>query len=239
MSKIGVFDSGLGGVCVLKSLQKRYPNQDFIFLADQKNVPYGNKSKEELVQIVHDNFDWLLSRGVSDILIACNTASSLDLHFNEHVQEIIEPTCSQLIGKDYKKILVVATELCTKLGKYKRMIERNCPNAEVIAKPLPWLAQAIEEMMDPNQILDQLRSDLNDVLDVDCLVLGCTHYPLVTEQFKQILNADIVDSNQIELKYLTQGKGTIEYYTTAEPEILQEKIMKLFNEQVEVKYTLK
>lgn len=232
MSKIGVLDSGLGGASLLNAMRQRYPQQDFIFLADQKNAPYGEKNKEELILIVKQNIEWLKKQGAEQILLACNTACSIQVADQIDfipIQQIIEPTCRQTENRVYRQILVVATPLCIELQAYQTTLKALHSESEVVGVALPQLVPYIESMTDFKVIENYLSETLKGY-QPDAVILGCTHYPCVKELFQRLFSsADIFDSNQIALLNTSQGQGEVRYCTTKDADELQKQMLSIFH----------
>ena len=238
MGRIGVLDSGLGGMVMLQALRKRYPEQDFIFLADQKNSPYGSRTNEELVDIVNRNIAWLKQQQVDSIFMACNTISCLNpdkIDDSVPIQRIIEPTCRQIETIDVKSVVVCATPFTCATHAYKSVLNQICPALNIVEVPLPFLCRDIEEMNDSSIVLEKLRHALKEVSSYDAMILGCTHYPLARALFEQIFPGRILDSNGIQLQCFSQGTGMIEFYTTDDPSYFDLQCERLFHLKIQSK----
>ena len=147
---IGVFDSGVGGITVLKEIRKELPNEDIIYLGDTENFPYGNKTKEEIIKFAEENVKKLLKYNVKIIVIACGTATSqaiekLKEEFSIPIIGIIEPTVNYIKQKEYKEIGVIATEGTIRSGAWERKLKERMPEIIVINKACPMLATIAEE----------------------------------------------------------------------------------------------
>lgn len=234
MNKIGVLDSGLGGMIMMKHLIQRYPQQNFIFLADQIHSPYGLKSEEELALIINQNIDWLKQQGADSILFACNTISCIDparLDSTVPIERVVRPTCAQL--SDVHHCLVCATPFTVASKVYETTLHELYDNMIVDSLPLPTLASDIENLVDRECIEAQLRKDLAPFIGkVDGAILGCTHYPAVKDLFEKILACPVYDSNQIQLEHLSNGTGEVQYYTTADPYLFDHQCRVLFDMNV-------
>lgn len=210
--RIGVFDSGLGGVNVLSCLRKRYPKNDYIYFGDTKNLPYGDKSIDELMSLARNAIKFLLTKNVDIIIIACGTVSStcyskLKEEYSIPIYDIITPTLEYLKNTDLEKIGVIGT---------KRTIESNVfniLNKEVILKATPSFVPIIEN----NQIKDkklEIINELKEFTDVDILVFGCTHYPSLKE-ITDKMNIKTIDMGEIltnKIDIINDGNGTCELY---------------------------
>ena len=191
--RIGVFDSGIGGINVLSCIRQKYPNNDYIYYGDTKNLPYGNKTKDELYHLGKKAIDFLLTKNVDIIIIACGTISSncyqkLKKEYHIPIYDIISPTIDYLKECDYQKIGIIGTQ---------RTIESNIfliPNKNIKMKATPSFVPIIENNLIKEREDDIIR-ELNCFKNVDILVLGCTHYPS--------LNAVI---KKMEIKTLDMGK---------------------------------
>ncbi len=236
MSRIGVLDSGIGGMILLQHLKKRYPDQDFLFFADQIHSPYGSKTEDELIDIVNRNIEWLYQQGVDSILFACNTICALDASRIVDlvpIQRIIEPTCRQLLDAHIQTVLVCATPFTVQSNVYKRTIHQLLPDVKVISAALPTLCRDVEDLTEDDVILEKLTKDLKMYQGkVDAVILGCTHYPAVSHLFKKLFDVPVFDSHQIELKHCSKGSGWIEYVTTDSAEIFDEQCSRLFQTEI-------
>ncbi|HIS37981.1 MAG TPA: glutamate racemase [Candidatus Onthousia faecavium] len=188
---IGLLDSGLGGVSVLREIIKVIPKGHFIYYSDSLNNPYGNKSEEEVYLLVKDIVNYFRERGVKAIVIACNTASAICVkRLREEYKDIlfiaIEPAYKMV--HDYNplgKTLVMATVGTLKSEKFLALYHKY-DNQKTILLPCESLAELIEE--DKGEEIDRyLEEQLKNYKDVDNVVLGCTHYPLIKDKIKKVL----------------------------------------------------
>ena len=131
MKTIGCCDSGLGGTLCVNTLHNAYPNLDIVYIADQKNVPYGDKSVDELIELARNMFQYFRQQNIKDVVVACNTLCAnvvkrIRSEFPDlTIYSIIEPTCAQLDGTDYKKIGVLATKKTVESHAYLKEL-KNC-----------------------------------------------------------------------------------------------------------------
>lgn len=236
MGAIGVLDSGIGGLILLQHLMERYPQQDFIFFADQIHSPYGNKTEDELIDIVNQNIAWLKEKNVDTILFACNTISCLNHERIDNsvlIQRVIEPTCRQLLSKGFSNVLVCSTVFTANSDAYAKMFQTLDPKINVITKGLPYLCSDVEHLTSDHIVYEKLELDLSCYKGhVDAVVLGCTHYPRYAHLFEKLLHVPVYDSNSIELMKSSIGSGTVEYWTTDDPSILNEQCLRLFHRQI-------
>ena len=210
--RIGVFDSGLGGINVLSCLIKKYPNNDYIYFGDTINLPYGDKTKEELYKLAHEAISFLLAKNVDIIIIACGTISSncynsLKDEYNIPIYDIVSPTIDYLKECTYSNIGVIGT---------KRTIESNIfqvPGKNIKMLATPSFVPIIENNMIKEKEQD-IINELSCFKQSDILVLGCTHYPSLKEVIDK-MNIKTLDMGEIltnNLKIDNEGNKTCELY---------------------------
>lgn len=207
---IAVIDSGLGGVSVLAYLIEQMPNEDIVYFGDTLNAPYGSKAQETVKNITLANLRMLIDKySVKALVIACNTAtgaaaSACRETFTDLPIIGIEPAIKPAVlksGKDNPNILVMATPLTLAQEKFTSLAEKYNPNSSIIALPCPGLSELIERNADDSEIrslLGELFSSI-DTESIDSIVLGCTHYPLVS---------DIIEEFFRDASLYDGGKGT-------------------------------
>lgn len=230
--RIGLFDSGIGGLNVLNSLRKKYPKCDYIYFGDTLNVPYGNKSKEELYNLSSKIVEFLISKEVDIIIIACGTISSncyneLKKNYNIKIYDIISPTIDYINNKKYDMVGVIGTSMTIRSGIFESNI-----NSEVIGIECPKFVPLIESKEnDDKKIYDIINEYLNIFMNhkIDTLVLGCTHYPYLINYFKRYFDYEIdyidmgeVITNQLDIE--NEGSGKIEYYFSEVNENIKKSI---------------
>ena len=212
---IGIFDSGVGGITVLKEIQKRLPNEHLIYLGDTKNFPYGNKSKEEIIKFSIQNVEYLIKKNVKIIVIACGTATSqaieiLQNKFEIPIMGIIEPTVEYVKNKNYNKIGVIATEGTIRNGAWENKLKEKIPNIEVINKACPMLATIAEEGRATGE---EGRKAIKEYMKpfkekkINKIILGCTHFPI----YEQVIR----DELKYEVELINTGKmvaDELKYY---------------------------
>lgn len=186
---IGIFDSGIGGVTVLKEIIKLLPNEKYIYYSDSINSPYGDKTEEELKIITSSVISFLIEKGCELIVIACNTASTLSSYLREKFDipiVAIEPAYKMVYDYAYdKKALVMATKRTLESDKFKRLYERY-NNHNTILLPCVGLADLIEEGSQ-EKIDNYLKENISKYSGAECVVLGCTHYPLIKDSISRVL----------------------------------------------------
>lgn len=241
--EIGVIDSGLGGISVLSNLKEHYPNYHYVFVGDQKHAPYGDRSKSELIELGRNLLTYFKKRNIKEVVIACNTLCSnameelKTLFPDMKLHGIIEVTCEQL-DKEHKKVCVMATNATIHSHAYKKVLEKDFEVSEVAC---PKLVPCIEQGKSDEEIHNALNEYLEKHYDVDALILGCTHYPLISNLIKQhVPNAKIYDSNDaimkaLELNYENKN-AELEIYTTKDAKQMQHQILAILNKDYEVKH---
>ncbi len=238
---IGVFDSGLGGLTVVKAVLENMPNENIIYLGDSLNVPYGDKTSGQITEFAFNNTKFLLSKGVKAIAIACNTADATSRReilqcFDLPVIGVVSPASEKAASlTKNKKVGVIATATAVKSGAYERAVKSYLADCEVFSEPAPALVPLIEagkihkSDTETAEALKQYISPLA-LKGIDTLILGCTHYPLVLDIVKELFpDINIVCSGTSSLGALydklkaenllnTSGvKGETQFYVTGEP----------------------
>ena len=196
---IGIFDSGCGGLTVLTKLKEAMPNENFVYLGDTLNFPYGSKTKDEIIKCSIKNVEFLISQNVKTIIIACGTATSQSIDvlkekYDIPIIGIIEPTVLYIKGMDLKEIGVIATEGTIRSGAWEKEIKKLMPSIDVISKACPMLATIAEEGKAKSK---EGRSVIKEYMKpfkerrVQNIILGCTHYPIYEEIIKEELGYDV------------------------------------------------
>jgi glutamate racemase len=191
---IGVFDSGVGGLTVLKSLYQRLPNESFLYFGDTKRVPYGTRSQAEIVEFVRQILTWMVQEQVKMAIMACNTSSALALEivrteFDLPILGIILPGARAAVQTG-KRIGVIATPATVNSESYPQAIQEINPEAKVWQVGCPKFVPLIEQnQIAAPQTLAVVYEYLQPLLDarIDTLVYGCTHYPHLEPVISQIL----------------------------------------------------
>jgi len=198
--KIGVFDSGIGGLSILKVMKEVMPNENYIYYADSKNCPYGNKDIDELINITSNIVDYLLSNDVKIIVIACNTATTKCMKIlREKYSDVIfvgtVPAIKVASDNNYKRTLVMATPGTISSERTMELVRDNKKeDQEIYLVSCNGLAEAIENNNDEeiDKILNDIYLDYKDK-NIDSIVLGCTHYPFIKEKIKKYFDVDLLD----------------------------------------------
>lgn len=198
---IGFFDSGVGGLSVMREALKIMPNENYIYLGDSINAPYGIKSVEEVKNLTFKAVEFLLNKGVKGIAIACNTATSaavaeLRIKYPDLPLVGIEPALKPAVELHKEgKILIMATSMTLKEQKFHRLMKKYEDIAEIVPLPCPGLVEFVEAgKLEGEEVETYLRDKLatykND--KISSIVLGCTHYPFIKNSLYKILGEDIL-----------------------------------------------
>jgi len=198
---IGIFDSGLGGLTVLKELQKALPNESYLYFGDLAHVPYGNKSQSLITNYSDKIAKYLISQKVKLIVIACNSASSIALGSLQKKYDIpfvgvIDPSVdSGIKNTATKHVAVIGTEATIKSKAYSKNIKKYDPSIEIYEYSCPLLVPLIEEGWTTNKITDTIVKEylqpIKENSNIDTLILGCTHYPILEKNIKSYLGNEI------------------------------------------------
>ena len=201
MKRIGVFDSGIGGLTVLDDLKEVLPNEDYLFYADSKNCPYGEKSDTELYDITSNIVDYLISNECKIIVIACNTATTRCIKYlRDKYKDMTfigtDPAIKVACDRDYKNILVMATPATISSERTSILVNENKKDYEnIYLVPCEGLADAIEtdNFKKQEDIVSSIYEEYKDK-EIDAIVLGCTHYPHIKDLIsKYFTNAELLD----------------------------------------------
>lgn len=194
---IGIFDSGVGGLTVMREFIKEMPNENLVYFGDTARVPYGSKSKEIVTEYSKQIVNFLQTKNVKMIVIACNTATALAFielkkYTDIPIIEVITPGASSAFSSTInKKVGIIGTEATVKSKAYVEKIQQFDKNVEVFQSACPLLVPLVEEGWINRDVTTQICAEyLKDLLqkDIDTLVLGCTHYPLLERNIKKICN---------------------------------------------------
>lgn len=237
---IGVFDSGLGGLTVVKEIQKLLPNEKIVYFGDTARVPYGSKSEKVVLKYSKEITRFLLTKNIKMLVIACNTATAMAL---EEIQKsvdipvigVIKPgsrrACKTTVNK---KIGIIGTKGTVDSGSYPKEIKAINVESEVFQKACPLFVPLIEEGMIEDSVTEEIASRYLKEFDgtgIDTLVLGCTHYPLIKNSLKKIVKDEVIlidsaEETAIEVRailynkrILRQNKGEeSEFYVSDSPD---------------------
>ena len=204
---IGIFDSGLGGLTVLKVMAQRFPNESFCYLGDIARLPYGNKSPETIRRYGLQILKFLKEKNVKALIIACNSASTVFLGENEFegipLLNVIEPGAAAAleISRD-NKIAVLGTSATIRSHAYRDIIKRLSQDAEVTEQACPLLVPLVEEgmILDPitEMVAERYLAEIK-AKEIKTVILGCTHYPVLRDDLQKVLGPDVqlVESGEV------------------------------------------
>lgn len=193
-NKIGVFDSGIGGLSILNELKNLLPNEDYLYYADSKNCPYGEKTDEELFFLTSRIVNYLKSEGCKLIVIACNTATTRCMkRLQEEFKDLLFVGCVPAIklacDYNFKNTLVMATPATIESERCQQLIAENKrEDQNIYLVPCFGLADAIErdDMSEVKNILKNIFFEYQNK-DIDSIVLGCTHYPFIKKEILEVM----------------------------------------------------
>lgn len=198
---IGVMDSGVGGISVLRELVKLMPGEDYIYYGDSVNAPYGTKPAQELIDLTMKNTKFLLEQGAKAIVVACNTATSVAANIlRETYKDIpiigIEPALKPaVLAKEHSRVLVMATIVTLEQKRFGDMMHLYEEDADIIKVPCPGLVELIEGGHLQDDVLIKYLEEKfapYDKDEIDAVVLGCTHYPLIKKTVQSILPNTVI-----------------------------------------------
>ncbi|MEJ2656501.1 MAG: glutamate racemase [Desulfobacterales bacterium] len=188
---IGIFDSGIGGLTVVRSVMEHLPGYDIVYFGDTARTPYGTKSADTVINYSLENIDFLLQHGAKIVVIACNTASSVASirvaeTFDVPIFEVVTPASEQAVNRSEISVVgIIGTRATVKSGIYEKKIKKMKPEAKVYSVACPLLVPLVEEgwMKKPEtmMIIKKYLLPLK-VRQIDTLILGCTHYPLLKDK---------------------------------------------------------
>ena len=220
---IGVFDSGVGGLTVVREIVRQLPDEDIIYFGDTARVPYGSKSEETIMHFSRQIVNFLKTKNVKAVVVACNTVSAIALEMLNQVYDIpiigvVKPGSVQAAKSTRNgKVGVIGTEATIRSKVYGRYIKERKPDTEVIEKACPLFVPIVEEgILDHSITKETVKYYLDDIVNtgIDTLVLGCTHYPLLYSVINNYVGDDIKLVNPAletacELKRMLKEEGLL------------------------------
>ena len=238
-NSIGFFDSGVGGLSVLSRFKKVLPNENTIYFGDTVHLPYGNKTKDELIGYAKNILDFFNKKGVKAVVIACNTSSaqaydSIKNLYPFPIYPIIQCCAKGVADMGINRVGVFATEATVKSGKYSEEIKKYNPKIQVREIPSKnWvgIVEGVQENREKN--IKNIKYELGEMLEFnpDKVILGCTHYPYLMNEFVKYAPKELfIDPAQIFVDYikrdlskkgLLNSKNTIskeEFYVSSNPD---------------------
>jgi glutamate racemase len=241
---IGMFDSGIGGLTVLKEVRKALPREHIIYLGDTARVPYGNRSPETVTRYSLENTRFLLSKGIKMLIVACNTSSAIALPVLKRrlpipVVGVIDPPSREAVLRTRAgKIGVIGTRATVNSQAYTKAIGKLDPSIDVRSLACPLFVPVVEEGLEEDEVARVVvKKYLQGFKDsgIDVLVMGCTHYPILETQIRALLGDDVYIVNTgketasnvrllLEKRGVARktGKGMSSFYVTDAPDKLSE-----------------
>ncbi len=224
---LGIFDSGVGGLTVVRAVQQLLPAEDIVYLGDTARVPYGSKSPETIRQFAHEDVRFLLDRGVKMVVVACNTATahalpSLQERYQVPIIGVIEPGVEAVLADaGAQRVGIIATRGTVRSHAYQHALALRQPGLILHATPAPLLVPLVEEdWLDHPSTEAALHSYLDPMLDrgIDTLLLACTHYPLLVPVLQKFLpdGVRIVDSATTCAEHVKVELGKLELFAEEE-----------------------
>ena len=212
---IGIFDSGFGGITILRELLKLMPNENYIYLGDNKNIPYGDKSKKEIIKLSSKMADFLINKNCKILVIGCNTISAsaseiLKEKYNIPIIEVISNACAEVNKISKNNISIMATDFTVKSKIYLRKIKENNKEikiTQIVCKKLcPMIENDWESFEDRFEVLNNYIKKINP--KSDSLLLACTHYPLIIKDIKKVLNENKNENRNSIKKIIEPSRPT-------------------------------
>ncbi len=227
--RIGLFDSGIGGLTVLNSFLKYHPNNEYYYFGDTLHLPYGEKTIDELYEYSKNIIKFLLEKKVDIIIIACGTVSAnlydrLKEDYNIPIYSVISELPKYIEEKKYKNTLVMATNASINSHIFKRIIKNNVKEVAC-----PKLVPIIENNR-YSELEEALDNYLNDLYGIDSIVLGCTHYPIIRKHIEEKTNnIDIIDMGEILAQRIEvkDTKNEVHLFFSKITDTLEENINKI------------
>ena len=256
-SPIGIFDSGVGGISVLRALRQQIPDESVLYFGDQGHIPYGPRAMEQIREFSEAITRFLLEQGAKIIVVACNTASAAALQYlREIFPEVpfvgMEPAVKPAAERTHTgKVGVLATPATFQGALYASVVERFANGVELFQDTCPGLVQQIEQgNLEGPEVRRILEAALQPMLekDIDTVVLGCTHYPFVIPLIQEIVgeNVRVIDpapavarqtGRLLEARAMRNGSGAkseVKLYTSGDPETLRSLLPRLLGEKGDV-----
>ncbi|NAS16900.1 glutamate racemase [Clostridium butyricum] len=220
---IGFFDSGVGGLSVMREAISIMPNENYIYFGDSKNAPYGTKELDEVKRLTFNAVDFLCQKNVKAVVIACNTATSAAIEdLRNKYTDIpiigIEPALKPAVGLHKNgSIIIMATPMTLREKKFKELMIKYDDGCEIVPMPCPKLVEFVENgILEGEELEKYLKSKLKDYIEhgIGAIVLGCTHYPFIKATLAKVVGSEIplIDGGagtSHELQRKLEEKGTI------------------------------
>jgi glutamate racemase len=247
--KIAFFDSGIGGISVLKEAVKLMPDEKYIYYADSENAPYGTKPKEEVREYIFRAFDFLEKQNIKAAVVACNTATSIAIDDLRDMYKFpvigmepaVKPAAANSKGK---RVLLLATPLTLKEEKLLKLMKHLDIIDKVSLKPAPELVRFGEQFVFDGKEVEDYIISLFDGVEMEAfgaVVLGCTHFTFFEKVFKRLIpeSVELIDGNSGTIRHLMNSlhikkeinsqKPEVEYYLSGKP-VVDKELIKKYNE---------
>ena len=252
---IGVFDSGLGGVSVLKKIVNLMPNENILYFGDTKNIPYGDKTKEEIQKLSMRIVEFLITNNCKAIVIACNTISiatldELKSQCNIPIIGIIDAGVEAVSQKGYDEITVLGTPFTTQSGEHVKKIKKKNKKMKVnsisCGELCPMIEEGWEKYSDRFEVLANYMSNIPK--SSEAILLACTHYPFILDDIQRRFEGKVIDPSEECARELfrilkkeeilndSNRKGRVEFYVTGSKESFKEKAEKFLGTEIKEIY---
>ena len=234
---IGVFDSGIGGLTVVRELRKKLPNESIIYFGDTARVPYGTKSRETIIKFAREDIKFLLTYNVKIIVSACFSVSSNALpnlvsEFDIPIIGMISPGVEAVKGKSYKSIGVIGTQATIESGMFEKKLKESLGTVRIYSRTCPLFVPLAEEGWNrgkvPHLVAEEYLSPLVKK-GIAALILGCTHYPILYSVIKKVIGneVDIIEPGKVVANMIkdflrencmeSQGNGSLKIFLSDIP----------------------
>lgn len=239
-----MFDSGIGGLTVLKEVRSLLPREHIIYLGDTARLPYGTKSAGTVTRYALESAIFMLTKGVKILVIACNTSSAVALPILTKklpipVLGVIDPGAREAVrATKTKRVGVIGTKATVASGAYEKAIVKQDPSVTVLSKPCPLFVPIVEEGLENDKVAEIMTARYLEGIgksEIDTLVMGCTHYPILEKTIKKVMGKGVTVINTgretakdvkrtLEARGIlnTSGKGGTEYFVTDSPDTFKE-----------------
>jgi glutamate racemase len=242
---IGLFDSGLGGLTVVRAVHERLPQADLLYFADQAHVPYGDRAPDDLHRLLSANLAWLDGQGAAAIVIGCNTSCAIAERYGwpstrAHVLDLIDSAATAVQRAGFRRIGVVATAATVSAGSYGRTLRSAVAGAEVWEVAAPALVPLVEAGDAGTARAEEAVAAVCAELphDLDAVIYACTHYPLLDAHFRRALGERValIDPAVMQAEraaHLTEGtpaeSGRVRYVTSGDVERFRSNVARIMN----------
>lgn len=235
-ARIGVMDSGVGGLTFVRELLALCPGADIIYFGDSANCPYGNQTRERILDLTYRTLSFLQQSKIHVAVIACNTISTLidtlQSNTSSPLFSVVAPVAEAVAHSGARRVGVLGTEFTIAVGTYQRLIQQINPAIEVVGKGSSSLAAMVDQGAPVQEIEGEIQSCFGPLLDhnpPEVVILGCTHYPIVKDFFtRRYPNIEFLDPAVEQAKVVahwleqqgleTTGQGDLKVYTSGDPD---------------------